>query len=131
MTGLDTNVLVRFLTHDDAAQTRRVQSLFEESRRAGETLFVSVIVLCEAAWVLKAVYGIGKSQVLDSLDRLLNVDVLTIEDIDGVRTAIASSRGHRGDFSDHLIGTLNRSRGCRATATFDRALIGVPEFKVL
>jgi predicted nucleic-acid-binding protein len=49
--AIDTNVLVRFLVEDDAVQTAKVTSLFEQEIADGSTLFVSDVVLCETVWV--------------------------------------------------------------------------------
>ena len=47
MRGIDTNVLVRYVTNDDLKQAEVVDRLFHDCDAAGERLFVSVIVLCE------------------------------------------------------------------------------------
>jgi len=36
-----------------------------------------------------------------------------------------------GDFSDHLIGTINEQSGCRTTPTLDRAAARSPQFSEL
>lgn len=38
---------------------------------------------------------------------------------------------HPGDFSDHLIGTINEQSGCRTTLTFDKAVARSPQFSEL
>lgn len=44
MAALDTNVIVRWLVKDDAAQTARVQTLLDARLRGQQTLFVPVTV---------------------------------------------------------------------------------------
>jgi len=129
--GLDTNVLVRYLVEDDRAQTDRAQRLLAAAKAAGEFLYLSIPVLCETVWVLSAVYGKGKNEILDTLATLLSTDVFEVETADAVRKAIEQARGSRGDFADHLIGELNLARGCRHTVTFDRSLKGWPAFSQL
>lgn len=38
---------------------------------------------------------------------------------------------YAGDFSDHLIGTINEQSGCRTTLTFDKAAARSPQFSEL
>ena len=49
MTGLDTNVLVRYLVQDDETQFRAVLALLLKKKA---TFFVPDLVLVEADWVL-------------------------------------------------------------------------------
>ena len=43
MIGLDTNSLVRYFLHDDAAQLKVVRARIDEGRRAGDTFYVNRI----------------------------------------------------------------------------------------
>ena len=47
MRGLDTNILLRYLTADDPAQTERVGTLFAAAEQTGERFFISVIAWSE------------------------------------------------------------------------------------
>lgn len=131
MTGIDTNVLLRFLVEDDPKQAEQASEFLEQSRIGGETVYVSSIVLCETVWVLRSAYGRLRPQILDFLDRLLGTDIFELEAEDAVRAAIQSCRTGKGDFADHLIGYLNLARGCRGTVTFDKDLRGAPGFTIL
>jgi len=127
MKGLDTNVLIRYLTQDDAAQARKIDRLVAAIVAEGERAFVNVIVLCEITWVLRSAYGFGKEALVRVLERMLATPRLILEDRELVRQALGQFREGRGDFSDCLIGARNRSAGCSDTATFDRNL-GKNEF---
>jgi predicted nucleic-acid-binding protein len=129
--GIDTNVLVRYLVADDPAQTNRVERFLAASRVAGERVYVSCIVLCETAWVLRRVFSQSAPQTLDHLERILDVDVFEVEEEESVRAALSLSRKGKGDFADYLIGQLNLARGCRFTVTFDRSLRPDSAFSVL
>lgn len=131
MTGIDTNLLVRFLVEDDPRQTERARAFLERSRSQGEIVYVSAIVLCETVWVLRSVYGQPGLRILEFLERLLGTDVFELEAEDAVRAAIQSCQTGKGDFADHLIGQMNLAKGCRGTVTFDRCLRGAPAFTVL
>ena len=53
MIGLDTNVLVRYLTQDDAAQSALANQVIEEQLTPRNPGFISSIVLVEVVWVLE------------------------------------------------------------------------------
>ena len=131
MRGVDTNVLVRFLTQDEPGQLRRVNSFFAQVERAGESAYVSAIVLCELAWVLRSLYGLKRDEVRDSLEALLDADHLEIESRDSVHRAVALYAEGTADFADYLIGLQNRLAGCRDTVTLDRSLKSSDLFTVL
>jgi predicted nucleic-acid-binding protein len=129
--GVDTNVLVRFLTQDDPGQLRRVNSFFAGLERAGETAHVSLVVLCELVWVLRSLYGLKRDEIHESLEAVLDADHLEIENRDAVHRAAALYAEGTGDFADYLIGLQNRQAGCRDTVTLDRSLRSSNLFTVL
>jgi predicted nucleic-acid-binding protein len=131
MTGIDTNVLVRFLVADDPRQAERAHAFLARSRSHGEVVYVSAVVLCEAVWVLRSVYRQPRLRILQVMETLLGTDVFQLEAEDAVRAAIQSCRKGKGDFADHLIAQMNLAKGCRGTVTFDRSLGGAPGFTLL
>jgi predicted nucleic-acid-binding protein len=129
--GLDTNVLVRYLTQDDPVQSRRANRYISNSVARRELLHLSTIVICETVWVLRGAYRVGKPDILRTLARILDTAQFSIEDPDACREALEDYADGRGDFSDYLIGARNRRAGCSTTATFDRKLRGSDHFRVL
>ena len=99
MTGLDTNVLVRYLTDDDPVQSRRAAAWISTAVARGEDCFISAMVLCEMSWVLRGAYDVSKSDLLRTLDQLLATARFVIGDKDVVRTAVETYRAGRGDFA--------------------------------
>ncbi|PYX43461.1 MAG: VapC toxin family PIN domain ribonuclease, partial [Acidobacteria bacterium] len=55
MKGLDTNVIVRYVTQDDPVQARAATN-FIESLTEEEPGFIALIVIAELAWVLQKSY---------------------------------------------------------------------------
>ena len=53
MAALDTNVLVRWLTDDDANQSAVVASLLGATAKNDARLFVPITVMLETEWVLR------------------------------------------------------------------------------
>ena len=131
MIGIDTNVLVRYLTQDDSAQVRRVDRLVEDALDAGDRLHIDDVVLCEAVWVLRASYRLPKPAIVDALDQILGTALFSFDDRDRMRRALDAYRDGDGDFADYVIGLRNLRAGCAATATLDRSLQGDSAFQQL
>ena len=131
MIGLDTNVLVRYLTLDDDEQARTATEIIEAASEAGEPLFVSAVVMCELVWVLERGYRFGRSQVEHTVDALLRTAQLHFREKDLLLTALADYRTGGGDFADYVIGRDAAAEGCARTVTFDRGLAPSRLFEVV
>ena len=131
MIGVDTNILVRYLTQDDPAQGRRVDRLVEDALDAGDRLHIDDVVLCEVVWVLRASYRLSKAAIVDAVEQILGTALFAFEDRDRMRRALDSYRDGGGDFADYVIGLRNLRAGCAATATLDRSLQGDSTFQQL
>lgn len=119
MIGLDTNVLIRLLTGDDAGQRVRARAFIERRCSPGNPAFVNRIVVIETVWVLESVYAYTRKEISAAIDALLRTVDIAIEGAEFVRAALAMYR--RGaDFADAMIAATNIARGCTQTATFDR-----------
>lgn len=128
MIGLDSNVLVRYLTQDDAAQSKKADQLIDEAIRAGEPLFLNHVVLSEVNWVLARAYGYGGVALADTLEKILSAAQFEFEDKNALWQALAAFRDSGADFADCLIGVKNAAAGCRSTVTFDRRPARLPQF---
>ena len=122
MTGVDTNVLVRFIVEDDVEQTKRASALFRRAVAKGEQIFVSDTVLCELVWVLEAAYRVPRSEIADTLANLLRAREVEIADAEITHRALTAYRSKRGDFADYVIRERAQAAGCTAVATFDKRL---------
>jgi len=126
--ALDTNVLVRYLVEDDEPQAARAVALIDSAVERKEALFVTHIVVCELAWVLRSGYRRSKRDVVAAVRALVSAAQLEFEDGEEVRRALARYEAGRGDLADYLIGQRAVGRGCNRIATFDEALHVEPEF---
>jgi predicted nucleic-acid-binding protein len=131
MIGLDTNVLVRYLIHDDPAQYRKAAAFINAATDRGEQLVVSTGVLCELEWVLGAAYGYSREEIARALEQIFATAQFEVERLDEARQALGDFRATKADFSDALIGRINRSLGAEHTVTFDRDLKSVETFRLL
>jgi predicted nucleic-acid-binding protein len=131
MIGIDTNILVRFLTQDDPVQARRAERLLTTRCSATQPGWISVIVLCEVFWVLVRGYRYPREQIISAIAQLLRTAELEIEDSDLVREALERFASVKCDFADALIGLRNQRRGASQTYTFDQNAATLPEFKLV
>ena len=131
MIGLDTNVLVRYLTQDDPAQFAKAAAFIDVASERGEQFLVNTPVLCELVWVLAAVYDYSREEIAQALEQIFTTAQFEIERLDEARQALGDFRSSKADFSDALIGRINRSLGAKHTVTFDRDLKAVETFRLL
>jgi predicted nucleic-acid-binding protein len=131
MIGLDTNVLVRYLTQDDAAQAKKANALVAEAVASRTRLHLEAVVLCELVWVLNGAYRVDKATIVETLSRILESAQFSVADRDLAMGALAAYRAGAGDFADYLLGGRNRDSGCQHTVTFDRSLKGSRLFSLL
>jgi predicted nucleic-acid-binding protein len=127
VTGLDTNVLLRYLLRDEPAQAARAERELERDDR----FIVDGIVLCEIVWVLDSGYGLSREEIIRALERILATAQFEIADKDLALAALDDFRRSTADFSDCLIGRRNRAAGARETVTFDRSLRHLDGFRLL
>ena len=118
MIGLDTNVLVRYVTQDDPAQSAKASQLIE-SLTAASPGFVSLVSIVELVWVLQTCYQSAKSEVVMVLETLLHTRELTVEHADIIWQALRKFIASKADFADCLIERCAHAAGCGYTATFD------------
>ena len=131
MKGLDTNVLVRYLTHDDATQYDKARTYLETHCTTQEPCFINSIVLCELIWVLERAYGYTKDELIGVLEKVLLTKQFEVEHRGVAWVALQDFKKSKADFSDCLLGRLNRQTGCDETATFDKATTDLDGFTVL
>ena len=117
MRAVDTNVLVRLITRDDAAQASSAD------RFVAPGAWVSVLALAEATWVLTAVYDRSPGDIATAVEMLLSHTDLSLQDPDVVSAALERFRARPAvGFSDCLLLELARKAGHLPLGTFDRTL---------
>ena len=131
MAALDTNVLIRFVVQDDAAQGAAAARLIRSGVQAGSALFVPVTVLPELEWVLRSAFGFDKAAVLHALFRLLGSFELGFESESAVEVAVAQYARSSADFADCLHAALAGQAGEQPLWTFDMAAAKVDGARLL
>ena len=130
MTGLDTNVIVRFLMKDDADQAALATKAFAEFTDAAPG-FVCREVLVELVWVLQKIYRLPRTDIADAVEGLLGAREIVVEVADHVAVAVDRMRKGGPGFADQMIALAGQGAGCEATITFDRKAAGLPGMSLL
>ena len=131
MIALDTNILVRFLVRDDKKQAELVYRRFMQAEKAGEQLFVPLLVLLETLWVLESVYELNRADVLCVIEDLLHLPILKFETDEVVLAFLSDAKNSKADLADILIGCSAKSHGNEAIITFDKKASRLPYFQLL
>lgn len=83
MNAVDTNVLVRLLTADDAKQTAAAKALFESG-----PVWIGKTVLLETAWVLRSTFELDEKSIAEVISQLVTVRGVSVEDESAVLEAL-------------------------------------------
>jgi len=117
MRAVDTNVLVRLITRDDARQAASADAFIRKGA------WVSLLALTEAVWVLAAVYERKAAGLVTAIEMLLNHEQLVLQDADAVEAALEIFRSRPSlGFSECLMLQVARKAGHLSLGTFDRVL---------
>ena len=115
MRAVDTHVLVRLMTRDDAKQVAAAEAFV-----AGGA-WVPHLAIAEATWVLASVYDRDPETVATAVEMLLSHEHLTVQDAEAVVAAVAQCRQYpKIGFSDCLMLEIARKAGHTPLGTFDR-----------
>lgn len=120
MQGLDSNILLRYITQDHATLSPRAAQIIETELTSDQPGFLHDIVLCELVWALRTAYQCTRDVISSVLDKLLNAPQLRVTEADVVRAAVKIFSNGAAGFADCLLAQRNRSVGCEETWTFDR-----------
>ena len=131
MIGLDTNILIRYLTQDDPAPSAKADEILERRLTSNNRGFVSVVAIVETVWVLDRAYGLTGQEIATAVERLLQVEVLAIENEQEIFTAMVALKQGSGAFADVLIAELGGRAGCTRTLTFDQKAARIPGFELV
>jgi predicted nucleic-acid-binding protein len=113
MIAVDTNVLVRYLTNDDAEQAQKAVAVLASAER----ILVPHTVLLELEWVLRAAYGLSPETIHRSLLQVLGLANVQVEKSGEIAKALSWYQGGM-DFADAL--HLALATGVERFLTFDQ-----------
>jgi predicted nucleic-acid-binding protein len=116
---VDTNVLVRAVVRDDAAQARIAAKVLTEA----ELIAVALPCLCEFVWVLRKVYNIQTKDVAGAIRALLAAANVEVN-----RPAVEAGLlmlDTNGDFADGVIAYEGNWLGGETFVSFDKQAVAL------
>jgi predicted nucleic-acid-binding protein len=130
MIGLDTNILVRYLTQDDAIQSPKARAIIERRLTEENPGFLSIVAMVETVSVLDRAYKLAAHEIAAAVERILQTDVLVVENEQEVFTAMIALKEGQGSFADAIIVALGTRAKCSRTLTFDHKALRLPGFEL-
>jgi predicted nucleic-acid-binding protein len=126
MAALDTNVLLRFLLQDDAAQAAAAARLIRATGEAGDTLYVPLSVALELEWVLRSRFKMNRAAVVQTFFGLLETVELRFAAAGAVEWALNRYEETGADFGDCMHTALASLAGEVPMWTFDKTASKLP-----
>jgi predicted nucleic-acid-binding protein len=117
----DTNVLVRAITGDDAAQSKVAQ---RELAKA-DVVALTLPALCELVWVLAQGYKISPADIAEAVRRLMESANVTTNRAAAEAGLAMLNAG--GDFADGVIAYEGSWLGAEAFVSFDKKAVKLLE----
>lgn len=131
MIGLHTNVLARLLTADEPAQLKAAKRLLAAHEGEPGAFFINDIVLVELVWVLVRLYGFAPAEALTAIASPRDSDAFAFEDRERLGQALGLCSAPSCDFAATMIALKNAAAACETTATFDKAIRGLPGVQLI
>lgn len=131
MTGLDTNVVLRYMLQDDPKQTPLANHIFDEKLSKQYPGYITLVTVLKIVWVLRSLLKQTGTEIATHLEHLLVADSLEVQNAQQVFEAVFALRRGTGEFEDALIGALSAWAGCSTTLTFDRGALGLPNISLI
>jgi predicted nucleic-acid-binding protein len=119
LTGIDTNILIRYLTQDDEQQSPLANEVFAAASPS-KRIYISNFVLLETIWVLRSVYEVDFGTIAENLRKLCESPSVAVQD-PGILLAVLES-GFDKHYMDAFVVKAAELKGCTAILTFDTRL---------
>jgi predicted nucleic-acid-binding protein len=120
MKGVDTSILIRYLTQDDPVQAPIANEIIDRKLTAESPGYVSLVTIAEVAWVLRSKFKATRQEIATAIERILSIDNLQLQNEQQVYEAMIAVKADGGTLADALICALAVGAGCASTLTFDR-----------
>ena len=100
--SLDTNVLVRLIVKDDAAQTQAAVLALSKMLRQSQRIGVALTVMLELEWVLRSRYKFSKAEVVKTFSELMMTVELAFASEAALEQALVWYEEGDADFAEYL-----------------------------
>jgi predicted nucleic acid-binding protein len=128
---VDTNVLLRVLVGEPAAQAAAARKLFAQAAAGEVVLDISPVIVAEAMYTLLSFYGIERGMAAEKLSGLLQQRGVKLREGSQVLSALERLRMANVGFADAFLAASAAEEGI-SVASFDRdfdKLMGVMRYE--
>lgn len=129
MKFVDANIILRYLTKDDAQKEKKCAELFERTSMGKEILYTSSLVIAEVVWVLERFYKLNRSQVVVYTEKILNTPFLECDEKDALFIAIGLYDLKKIDFIDAYNAVIMETKSIDTIYSYDLHFDLVPPLK--
>ena len=106
---LDTNVLIRFLTHDKDKKYKKLYNFFELLELGKMRIELKLIVLFQVIFVLQSFYKVPREQIVAGLTDLLKYKGINIKEKKNVQRALELWREEKVEIVDcYLVACIEK-----------------------
>lgn len=119
MIGIDTNILIRYVTNDDPVWSEPSIKFIDHTCSTENPGYINIVVLVEAAWILRRRPDFNRGRLADFIQGLLDSDSIVVAERDVVQRALVSFRKGPAGFADYLVLELNVQAEAVPTYTID------------
>ncbi len=131
MTGIDTNILLRYVLGDEPEQTARVRRFVDEECGPDRRARINVVVVAELMWFVCRRLKASRDEAAAMLASLIDNAHLAFDAEEELVAALDAFSTGVAEFNDYLVAYLNVAAGHSPTLTFDRKAARDPAFSLL
>lgn len=123
MIFIDTNYFLRFLLADITPQYTEAKALFLSAAEGKKNVFTSAIVIFELYWVLTSFYGKHKKDISTTLEQILAMHFVKIDERNMLNDAVSLYKKSTFDLEDAYNVSFAKAKGAKEFKTFDKKLL--------
>lgn len=97
---LDTNIILRFLRHDQPRHFGYVQNLFQEAEKGTTDCYIDPVVLAEVIWTFSSFYKANRGEIATKLETLLSQEWMVSEQKQTMLSALYRYQETNVDYID-------------------------------
>jgi predicted nucleic acid-binding protein len=116
---VDTNILLRFLSGEPAAQAAAARNLFGQAAEGGAVLDISPVIIAETFCTLFSFYGVERKAAAEKLSALLQQRGVKVRDATQVFSALERLQTANIGFADAFL-AAGAAEEMLPVASFDR-----------
>lgn len=116
----DTNIFLRYLTRDDPVKYGRCRDIFKKAIEGKILLATSGMVIAELIWTLLSYYKVPKSEIVEKISIIINMENLYIPDEKIITDALVLYSRKNIDYIDAYNTVLMKNHRINEIYSYDK-----------